>query len=90
VQFGHADNLAASIVTALALPTRLDESRRQRWEKVTDSPLTIAAVVILAAYATPIRLFGSGQSMAQHLRDGGVGYLGVLRSGLRRPAGSIA
>jgi hypothetical protein len=38
----------------LALATRLDESRRQRWEKVTDWPLTIAAVVFLAAYATPI------------------------------------
>jgi voltage-gated potassium channel len=41
-------------VTELALPTRLDESRRQRWEKITDWPLTIAAVVFLAAYATPI------------------------------------
>jgi voltage-gated potassium channel len=36
------------------LPTMTDESRRQRWEDGADWPLTITAVVFLAAYAAPI------------------------------------
>jgi len=36
------------------LPTTTDESRRQRWEDGADWPLTVAAVVFLAAYAAPI------------------------------------
>jgi voltage-gated potassium channel len=36
------------------LPTKTDESRRQRWEDSADWPLTITAVVFLAAYAAPI------------------------------------
>lgn len=36
------------------LRTMTDESRRQRWEHGADWPLTITAVVFLAAYAAPI------------------------------------
>jgi len=36
------------------LPTKTDESRRHRWEDSADWPLTITAVVFLAAYAAPI------------------------------------
>lgn len=36
------------------LPTMTDESRRQRWEDGVNWPLTITAVVFLAAYAAPI------------------------------------
>jgi len=36
------------------LPTMTDESRRQRWADGADWPLTITAVVFLAAYAAPI------------------------------------
>ena len=36
------------------LHTATDESRRQRWEDEADWPLTITAVVFLAAYAAPI------------------------------------
>jgi len=36
------------------LPTMTNESRRRRWEQRADWPLTITAVVFLAAYAAPI------------------------------------
>jgi voltage-gated potassium channel len=41
-------------VTTDLMPTMTNESRRQRWENSADWPLTVTAVVFLAAYAAPI------------------------------------
>jgi voltage-gated potassium channel len=41
-------------VTVGSLPIMTDESRRRRWERRADWPLTLTAVVFLVAYAAPI------------------------------------
>jgi voltage-gated potassium channel len=41
-------------VTTDLLPTMIDESRREHWERHADWPLTVTAILFLVAYAAPI------------------------------------